>query len=110
MTVNVGHLYRKRTVRRLDGSIHELRDDADGGIIIANGKVVNQEKIDELAKIELDRQSAAQAITQAVGVRPDLIEQRIEAPSKSKEIEDRMTALETKLDTKLDAILKAISK
>ena len=44
--VKEGHLYRKRTVRRMNGEIIDMVDEADGGVIIAKGRVVNQDKID----------------------------------------------------------------
>jgi len=103
--VTIGHLYRKRTVRKLDGSIFEMRDDADGGIIIANGRVVNQEKINELAAKELDRKTSATEATQVAA--PQAVqEQREVAPSKLNELEKRIDSQ----DAKLDAILAALKK
>ena len=111
MTINVGHLYKKRTVRRLSGNIIDLIDEANGGYIIKGGRVVNQERFDELRKIEEDKKVAAQAILhQKVDESaPD----RTVAPNKMEELEKKNEALNTKvdaLDTKLDAILKALNK
>lgn len=61
MSVEVGNLFRKRIVRGLDGHIIELVDETDGGVIIERGRIVNQEKYDEMLKIEKDRALAAQA-------------------------------------------------
>ena len=103
MTVNIGHLFRKRTVRKLDGSIIDLTDEADGGVIISKGRIVNQEKINELAKIEEDRRSAAQAVTV-----------HVESSSPNRDIPpSKMDALEKRMndqDAKLDAILSALKK
>lgn len=104
MSVNIGQLFRKRTVRKLDGSIYDLVDEADGGVIISKGRIVNQEKIDELAKKQKDRETAAQAITQQVShpTAPD----RTSSPSKVDALEKKVEGMETKLD----AILKALQK
>jgi hypothetical protein len=32
--INIGHLHRKRTVRRMSGEIIDLTDEANGGAII----------------------------------------------------------------------------
>lgn len=105
MSIQIGHLYRKRTVRNLKGDIIDMRDDTDGGVIIAKGRVVNQEKIDEMARKEQDRKTAATEATQ-VHVAPEVAEQRSAAPSKFQELEKRINDQ----DAKLDAILAAIKK
>jgi len=102
--VQVGQLFRKRTVRNLDGSIRDMVDEADGGVIIANGRVVNQAKIDELAKIEEDRRTAAQAQTQQAAA-PHIAE-RNAAPSRVEELEKKVEDM----GDKLDRILKALDK
>lgn len=106
MSINIGHLYRKRTVRGLSGNIIDMVDETNGGVIIAKGRVVNQERIDELARIEKDRQTAAQAQAQPVEVPQELSEQRVAAPTKLQEMEKRIEAQ----DAKLDAILAALKK
>lgn len=83
-----------------------MTDESNGGVIISRGKVVNQERIDELAQLEKDRQTAAQAVTQPVSVPQELSEQRVTAPTKLQEMEKRIEAQ----DAKLDAILAALSK
>lgn len=118
MTINVGHLYKKRTVRRLSGEIIDLVDEANGGYIIRRGQIVNQERYDELKKIEEDKIKAAQAIIhQKVDDNaPDrtvTAQEAIKNNSKMEELEQNQSAINTKvdaLDTKLDAILKALNK
>jgi hypothetical protein len=103
--VTVGHLFRKRTVRNLRGQIIDMSDESDGGVIISKGRVVNQEKIDEIAKKELDRKTAATEATQ-VHVHEQVAEQRTVAPTKMQELEKRIDSQ----DAKLDAILAALKK
>lgn len=101
--VQVGHLYKKRTIRNLDGSIRLLQDDTRGGVIIQDGVVINQAVVDEMAEKERDRQMAATEATQ-VGVPQAVIEERTVAPTKmqllEKKVEDQ--------DKKLDAILELL--
>lgn len=106
MSINVGHLYKKRTVRSLSGNIIDMVDESNGGVIISRGHVVNQERVDELAQLEKDRQTAAQAALQPASVPQELSEQRVAAPTKLQEMEKRIEAQ----DAKLDAILAALSK
>lgn len=106
MGINIGHLYRKRTVRKLDGSIYDLVDEADGGVIISKGRVVNQERINEMAKKEMDRRTAATAQTQQVDAPVAVVEERVAPPTKIQEMEKRLDSQ----DAKLDAILAALKK
>lgn len=105
MTVNIGTLYRKRTVRRLDGSVRDMIDEANGGVIIANGRVVNEEVVKEINAKEADRKNSATEATQ-VHIAPEVAEQRTAAPSKMQELEKRIDSQ----DAKLDAILAALKK
>lgn len=105
-SVNVGHLFRKRTVRNLAGQIVDMVDESDGGVIIRRGQVVNEEKVIELNKKEEDRKIAAVASTMQAEVPLAVAEERSIGPSKFKEMEDRITAQ----DAKLDAILAALKK
>lgn len=105
MTINIGHLYRKRTVRNLKGQIIDMLDEADGGVIISKGRVMNQEKVDEIAKKELDRKTAATEATQT-HVAPEVAEIRVTQPNKIQELEKRISDQ----DAKLDAILAALKK
>jgi len=111
MTINVGHLYKKRTVRSMDGTIRELYDEADGGWIIRGGRVVNQEKFNEMKKIEEDKKLAAQAVLHQK-VEADVPDRTVKAEEAIKN-QSRLDELEKKqdsMDSKLDAILKAIQK
>lgn len=98
--VTVGHLYKKRTIRNLDGSIRLLQDDTMGGTIIRDGQVINQQAVDILAEKEKDRQMAATEATQ-VGAPQAIIEERTVAPTKMQEMEKKIA----EQDVKLDAIL-----
>lgn len=93
MSVNIGTLHRKRTVYRFDGSIRDLLDETDGGWIIRNGIVVNQEKIDEMARKEADRKVAAQAQNNAVTSIVSLEERNV-TPSKMEELEKKVESME----------------
>jgi hypothetical protein len=88
----------------MSGEIIDLTDEANGGAIISKGRVVNQEAIDEMAKKEKDRQTAATALT--VQVESPNAEVRNVAPSKLDALEKRIDAQ----DSKLDAILAALNK
>ncbi len=91
--INIGHLYKKRTVRKMDGSIYHMVDEANGGVIIQGGRVVNQEAVDELARKELDRKTAAVAFTQEVAAPSQVIEERTAAPTKVEKLEKEMESL-----------------
>lgn len=104
MAINVGHLFRKRTVRKLDGSIYELSDEADGGVIISKGRVVNQEKINELAKKEEDRRVAGQAEANQT-VAPVNVDRTI-APSKVDALEKKVEGMETNIKAILELLQK----
>lgn len=107
--VVVGTLFRKSTRRDLSGNIIDLRNDADGGWIVRDRQIINQAKIDEMAKIEEDKRRAATAESQAVQAPPEVVEQRMGNPSSNTKIE----ALEQRIngqDAKLDAILLALQK
>lgn len=104
--INVGNLYRKRTVRKLSGEIIDLTDETNGGAIISKGRVVNQERLDELAKIEADKKEAALAVTKQVTNTQAPLADRTAAPSKIETLEKRINDQ----DKKLDAILAALKK
>jgi hypothetical protein len=106
MTVNMGQLYKKRVIYNMNGGIRELTDETNGGRIISNGHVVNQERYDELLKIEEDKRIAAQAIAHQVSAPTHVAEGRTATPSKMQELEKRIDSQ----DAKLDAILAALKK
>jgi uncharacterized FlaG/YvyC family protein len=98
---------RKSVVKDLNGNIITMLDETDGGYIVRNRSVVNQEKWAEYLKKEEDKKLAAQAILhQKVDEQaPD----RTVPPAQNAKVE----ALEKKvedIDSKLDAILKALNK
>jgi hypothetical protein len=107
MTIQIGHLYKKRTVRKLDGTIYEMSDDTNGGVIISRGNVVNQERVNELAKIEEDRRNSATAFADPapapVGVD---VEIRNVAPSKVEALEKKVVAMEDNIATILSLLQK----
>ena len=53
-------------MKDMSGNIINLLDETDGGYIIRNRQVVNQEKYDAIVKKEQDRQEAAKAVTMQV--------------------------------------------
>ncbi len=106
--VITGTLYKKMVRRDLSGNIIDFRDDANGGWIIRDRQIINQARIDELAKIEEDKRKAATAETNAIQAPPEVIEQRLGNPSASNA---KMEVLEKRIDSqdaKLDAILLAL--
>lgn len=127
-TVVVGRLFRKRTVRNLDGSIREMLDEANGGTIIRGGHVVNVDRVNELARIERDKQAATAASSAVVEVPPEVVAARSQVPSelnivtspapevggempqvtpyRASPIEDRVTALETGIGQILELLQK----
>lgn len=105
MSTVVGTLYRKSVMRDLSGNIRNWRDEANGGWIIHNYQVVNQERYNEELKKEEDKRSAATAQSQAV-VASVPIEQRNAPPGKVEELEKRIN----EQDKKLDKILELLNK
>lgn len=103
MSVNVGHLYKKRIVRDLQGNIINWIDETDGGWIVRNRQVVNQDKINLEAAKEKDRQESAKAQTMPA---ENHVPDRVEQPSKMAELETKVNDM----GNKLDAILKALNK
>lgn len=104
--IQIGHLYRKRTVRNLSGNIVDMQDDADGGVIISKGRVVNQDKIDELAFKEKDRQTAVVAQTQGIAVPQAVAEERAVAPTKMQELEKKVEGMEGNINKILELLQK----
>ena len=110
-TIIADHLYRKSTMRDMQGNIINLIDEANGGYIIRNRQVVNPERFAEIQKIEQDKREAALAATKAIES-PNAA-QRNQTAAVAIEQTNKVDALEKKVDgmeTKLDAILKALSK
>ena len=91
MTVQVEKLFRKSIMRDMSGNIINLLDEADGGYIIRNRQVVNQEKYDALIKKEQDRIEAAKAITKQVS-NPNAPDRNI-VPGKQDEMQKEIDEL-----------------
>jgi len=102
MAVEIGRLYKKTITRDLSGNIINLQDEADGGWIIRNRQVVNQEKYQQLLRKEEDRRIAAQASAQPISAPVEVVAKRT-GPSES---DVRIQ----KLEDKMDLILKALNK
>lgn len=99
----------------MNGEIIDMVDEANGGALIAKGRVVNQERINEIAAIEEDKRKSAQALTAQVENpnaedRTMKAEEVIAKNNKVDELEKRMEKRMEEQDTKLDAILAALSK
>lgn len=107
MTINIGHLYKKRTIRNLNGSIKYMEDEANGGVLIRNGHVVNQERINELARIENDKKAAATAFTNPVTApNPAIVEERNVTPTKVENLEKEVASLRGDITTILNLLQK----
>jgi len=104
MSVQVGHLARKRVVKDLAGNIIDMMDEVNGGYIVKGRQVVNPERWAELQAIEEDRKLAAKAVSmQKID---DNAPDRTVVPGKVEELEKKVTAM----DDKLNAILEALKK
>ena len=93
MSVNVGHLFRKRTVRDLNGNIIDMSDDTKGGAIVSKGNVVNQVAMDELIAKENDKKPAAVAFTVNHDAPEEVREQRTNAPGKVEKLEAELAEM-----------------
>jgi hypothetical protein len=98
MSVTIGQLLKKSTIRRLNGQIVKLVDEENGGVIIDKGQVVNEVRYKELQAIEEDRRRAAEAVQHQIVVSAQLEAQRTAQPSKLEEIEKRQDETDAKLD------------
>src|SRR3990167_1587586 len=106
--VVAGTLYKKMIRRDLSGNILDFRDDAKGGWIIRDRQIINQARIDELAKIEEDKRKASTAEANAIQAPPEVVEQRLGNPSVSNAKIDALEKRINSQDAKLDAILLAL--
>jgi hypothetical protein len=106
-SINIGHLYKKRTIRNLNGSIKYMEDEANGGVLIRNGHVVNQQRIDELAKIEEDRRNSATAFANpVVAPNPAITEERNVTPTKVEKLETDVAELKDNIAQILNLLQK----
>lgn len=107
MSIQIGQLYKKRTVRKLDGSIYEMLDETNGGVIISKGRVVNQERINEIAKIEEDRRNAATAFSNPAPAPANVdTEERNIAPTRVEKLENEVTSIKSDISTILALLQK----
>lgn len=91
----------------MNGSIIDWFNEKEGGWIIQKRQIVNVEAWNRHLQVEKDKLESAKAVSQAK-IREDYPEQKAgeNSSDKVKELDERVTAM----DTKLDAILKAINK
>lgn len=87
----------------MSGGIIDMTDDY-GQPVISKGRVVNQEAVDELARKEKDRQTAATSAT--IIVESPHAEERTAPPTKMAEMEKKIEGMESKLDAILNALKK----
>lgn len=104
MNVIIGQLYRKRTVKRMNGQIIDWTDEANGGDIIRKGQVVNQSRVDLEIKIQADKELAGHAEELQVST-PNAPDRTVN-PTKMEDLEKKVDGMESKLDL----ILKALNK
>lgn len=103
--VNVGHLYKKRTIRRLDGSIKLMEDEANGGVLIRNGQVVNQERVNEIAKMEEDKRNSATAFVNPIQAPINApLEERNVQPTKIEKLEKEVDEMKDNIKTILSLL------
>lgn len=104
------HLYRRSIMRDFNGNIISMLDEADGGWIVKNRNVVNNEKWQRYLQIEQDKRDAASAVLLPLKEREAdeaIIPPEIARPdTKISDLEKRVDTM----DSKLDAILQAIKK
>lgn len=106
MTINTNtYRFKKRTVRDSAGNIIDLLDEANGGYIIKNRQVVNQERYQEMMKVEQDRKEAAMA--QALARTDESLPNRNVDPV-STNLKKEFDVFKKEVDDKFNAILEAI--
>jgi hypothetical protein len=104
MTTQVGALHKKTIVKDMRGNIVSLRDEANGGWIVRNRQVVNQDLWNAYLKKQQDIADAAKAMT-APKIRQDYPESKEGAPQPN-----QLEARVDKMEETLAAILKAVQK
>lgn len=84
-----------------------MSDEANGGVLIRKGQVVNQERIDELARIEEDKKNAATAFAQPAEAPASApIEARNTAPGKMEVLEKKVESMEGNIAAILELLQK----
>lgn len=106
MTVQVGHLFRKKTVRALNGQIIDMTDEANGGVIISKGNIVNHERFEEIRREEEDKKKAAIAVTQQAAAPANVVEERLTAPTRIQEVEKKVQDMEGNINKILELLQK----
>lgn len=105
---------QKKLVKDFNGNIIDLKDEADGGWIIRNRQVVNQEKYNEMVQKQKDKQEAAKAAALAVS-NPQAPNRNV-TPKNSEDVADKIASIEKKVEAvtkdvadKFDSILKILN-
>jgi len=106
-----GRMSRRKLVKDLQGNIIDLLDESDGGWIVRNRNIVNEEKWAELQKKEQDKIEASKAIAMAKTNEnaPDRTVDLKTAEENIKKQSDTDKRIDG-LESKLDKILKALDK
>jgi hypothetical protein len=112
---NPSGLRKKSILRDTNGRIINWLDETDGGWIIKNRQVVNQERYDIELQKEKDKHTASSAIAEQVVASPENLALRTGIirtdsptadPSKVDELEKKVEGMESKLDAILSALAK----
>ena len=84
-----------------------MSDQANGGVIISKGRVVNQERVDELARIEEDKKNAAVAFANPLPAPVNApVEERNAAPGRMDVLEKKVGDMEGNINKILDLLQK----
>jgi hypothetical protein len=105
---NPSNLRRKSILRDTSGNIITWLDETDGGYIVRNRQVVNQEKWNAILKAEEDKKLAAQASAEQVSAPKHIEDLRAGKKESTPNPQSKVDELEKKVDnmeSKLDAIL-----
>lgn len=106
MTINIGHLHKKRTVRNLRGEIVEMVDETKGGDIIRRGRVVNQEALAEVVKIQNDKKVASSAQANAIQAPVEVVAERQQNPGKVEKLEKEVGQMKDDINKILSILTK----
>lgn len=116
---------KKAVTRNMNGQIINLIDETNGGWIIRNGTVINEDVYNDLLQKEKDKKEAAKAVLNQISAPKDVEAMRAgQAPLPKVDIEqvkldaikpasNKLDELESKvnsMENKLDAILNALKK
>lgn len=104
MTTQVGKLHKRTIVKDLSGNIISLRDEANGGWIIRDRQVVNEELWNEYVRKEKDKAEAAKA-----AANPKIRENYPESKNDEQET-DKVSKLEAEITEMKELLKKALEK